>query len=81
MIDEFKEKNDTLSDLVSKYQSFAEENEELKKKYSNERERLIEKIRELYSEISKVSKGYEERNSELELEVKSERDHNIEKKD
>jgi hypothetical protein len=25
-IDEYKEKNDTLSGLVSKYQSFAEEN-------------------------------------------------------
>lgn len=47
LIDEYKEKNDTLSGLVSKYQSFAEENEELKKKYSVERERFISQVQEI----------------------------------
>lgn len=47
LIDEYKEKNDTLSGLVSKYQSYAEENETLKEEYSNERERFKSQIEEL----------------------------------
>ena len=47
LIDEYKEKNDTLSGLVSKYQSYAEENEELKEKFTVERERLQSQVNEV----------------------------------
>lgn len=40
LIDEYKDKNNTLSGLVSKYQAFAEENEKLKEEFSKEREQL-----------------------------------------
>lgn len=47
LINEYKEKNDTLSGLVSKYQSFAEENEKLKEEYSKDRGRLQSQVNEL----------------------------------
>jgi FtsZ-binding cell division protein ZapB len=47
LINEYKEKNDTLSGLVSKYQSFAEENEKLKAEHSKERERLQSQVKEV----------------------------------
>jgi chromosome segregation ATPase len=47
LIHEYKEKNDTLSGLVSKYQSFAEENGKLKEEHSKERERLQSQVREV----------------------------------
>ncbi|WP_306010512.1 hypothetical protein [Bacillus sp. MMSF_3328] len=46
LIDEYKEKNDTLSGLVSKYQAFADENEELKKQYATDTERMKSSIQE-----------------------------------
>jgi len=47
LIHEYKEKNDTLSGLVTKYQSFAEENEKLKMVYSTELESFQSQVREL----------------------------------
>ena len=47
LIDEYKEKNDTLSGLVNKYQSFAEENEQLKDEFSKERGRLQSQVKEI----------------------------------
>lgn len=47
LINEYKEKNDTLSGLVSKYQSFAEGNEKLKEEYSKDRGRLQSQVNEL----------------------------------
>ncbi|PFP29358.1 hypothetical protein COJ96_10665 [Bacillus sp. AFS073361] len=47
LIDEYKEKNDTLNGLVSKYQSFADENEDLKQQFAKEKERLQSSIQEL----------------------------------
>lgn len=42
LIAEYKEKNDTLSGLVAKYQGYAEENEQLKIDFSTEKATLIE---------------------------------------
>ncbi|MBD8038705.1 hypothetical protein H9635_18330 [Solibacillus sp. A46] len=42
LIAEYKEKNDTLSGLVAKYQAYAEENEQLKIDFSNEKAALVE---------------------------------------
>ena len=42
LIAEYKEKNDTLSGLVAKYQAYAEENEQLKTDFSNEKAVLVE---------------------------------------
>lgn len=42
LIAEYKEKNDTLSGLVAKYQAYAEDNEQLKIDFSNEKAALIE---------------------------------------
>lgn len=50
LIDEYKEKNDTLSGLVSKYQAFADENEKLTEQFSNERELLQSKVKEISSQ-------------------------------
>jgi FtsZ-binding cell division protein ZapB len=47
LINEYKEKNDTLSGLVTKYQSFAEENEKLKTEHATERERLQSQVKEV----------------------------------
>lgn len=41
LIAEYKEKNDTLSGLVAKYQAFAEENEQLKATYTEEKEKIL----------------------------------------
>ena len=47
LIDKYKEKNDTLSGLISKYQYFAEENEKLKEEFSKERENLQFQVKEI----------------------------------
>jgi FtsZ-binding cell division protein ZapB len=47
LIHEYKEKNDTLSGLVNKYQSFAEENEKLKVEHSKEQERMQSQVKEV----------------------------------
>jgi chromosome segregation ATPase len=47
LINEYKEKNDTLSGLVNKYQSFAEENEKLKAEYIKEREKFQSQVKEV----------------------------------
>lgn len=65
LIDEYKAKNDTLSGLVSKYQSFAEENEKLKEKFSEERERLHSQV----SEISTQAQGQQDEIKELKQQI------------
>ena len=67
LIDEYKEKNDTLSGLVSKYQSYAEENEELKVKFAEERERLHSQV----SEISTQAHEQEDEIKELKQQIES----------
>lgn len=47
LINEYREKNDTLSGLVTKYQSFANENEKLKEQFDRERERLQSQVKEI----------------------------------
>ena len=42
LIAEYKEKNDTLNGLVTKYQAYADENEQLKIEFSTEKATLIE---------------------------------------
>jgi chromosome segregation ATPase len=82
LIDEYNEKNDTLSGLVSKYQSFAEENEKIKGDFSKERERLQSQVKEISSqndhqqdEIKGLTQQIEtlNRNHEIEVERLTER--------
>jgi chromosome segregation ATPase len=82
LIDEYNEKNDTLSGLVSKYQSFAEENEKIKGDFSKERERLQSQLKEISSqndhqqdEIKGLTQQIEtlNRNHEIEVERLTER--------
>lgn len=47
LIGEYKEKIDTLSGLVTKYQAFAEENQKLKEDHSKESERLQSQVKEI----------------------------------
>ena len=47
LIHEYKEKNDTLNGLVSKYQSYADENEKLKEQFVSEKERLQSQMKEI----------------------------------
>jgi hypothetical protein len=47
LINEYKEKNDTLNGLVSKYQAFADENEKLKEQFSIEKDRLKTQVDEV----------------------------------
>lgn len=47
LINEYKEKNDTLNGLVSKYQSFADENEKLKEQFASERDQLQSQVKEI----------------------------------
>ena len=47
LIGEYKEKIDTLSGLVTKYQAFAEENQKLKEDHSKERDRLQSQVKEI----------------------------------
>lgn len=47
LINEYKDKNDTLSGLVSKYQSFADENEKLKEQFASEKDRLQSQVKEI----------------------------------
>ena len=56
LITEYKEKNDTLSGLVAKYQAFANENEKLKTEFTNERELLRSKVNKLDGQ-NKISTG------------------------
>lgn len=82
LIDEYKEKNDTLSGLVSKYQSFAEENEKLKEDFSNDLKVLQSQLKELsiqndqqQGEIKELNQQIEtiNRNHEIEVERLTER--------
>lgn len=50
LIDQYKDKNDTLSGLVTKYQAFAEENEQLKKEFEKERQQLQSQVNEVSSQ-------------------------------
>lgn len=50
LIGEYKEKIDTLSGLVSKYQGYAEENSYLKEQFSEEKESLQSQLREVISQ-------------------------------
>ncbi len=46
LIAEYKEKNDTLSGLVAKYQGYAEENEALKATFEAEKTSLVQQLNE-----------------------------------
>lgn len=46
LINEYKEKNDTLSGLVTKYQGYAEENEALKTAFEAEKASLVQQLNE-----------------------------------
>ncbi len=55
LINEYKEKNDTLNGLVTKYQSYATENDQLKETLDNERSSHQSKIDDLTQQNNKQS--------------------------
>ncbi|PMC34546.1 hypothetical protein CJ195_22290 [Bacillus sp. UMB0899] len=67
LIDEYKEKNDTLSGLVSKYQAFAEENERLKEEFSKEQARLQSQVKEITLQTHDQQDEIKELTQQLEL--------------
>lgn len=66
LIDEYKAKNDTLSGLVNKYQSYATENEELKKTFEAERERLHSQVSEISSQADDQENEIKQLNQQIE---------------
>lgn len=73
LIAEYKEKNDTLSGLVAKYQAFAEENEQLKATFTEEKGALLmsaasekQKLEEALATASNEAKANEAKAAELE---------------
>lgn len=67
LIDKYKDKNDTLSGLVSKYQSFSEENENLKEDFSKEREFLQSQIKERSIQSSNQQNEIKELKQQIEM--------------
>lgn len=57
LVSEYKEKNDTLNGLVVKYQAYADENEQLKKAFENEK---TEMVREAMEEKAALTKQVDE---------------------
>jgi len=57
LVSEYKEKNDTLNGLVVKYQAYADENEQLKKAFENEK---TEMLREAMEERATLTKQVDE---------------------
>lgn len=66
LIDEYKEKNDTLNGLVTKYQSFAEENEKLKEEFSIEKAKLDSQVKEVMSQNDSQQEEIKELKSQIE---------------
>lgn len=54
LIAEYKEKNDSLTGLVAKYQGYAEENEKLKIAFAEEKEALLNKVTTEKQALEKV---------------------------
>lgn len=67
LIDEYKQKNDTLNGLVAKYQDYADENEQLKEGFSQEREQLQSQIKELNMTINDLK----DENKDLNLQIET----------
>jgi chromosome segregation ATPase len=70
LIQEYKEKIDTLSSLVNQYKGYADENEKLKAQFAHEREQLQSQVKE----ISGQNKDQQDEMKELKQEVQSLKD-------
>lgn len=66
LIKEYKEKNDTLSGLVNKYQTFANENEQLKEQFAHERQRLESQVKEISTQNDSQQDEIKELKREME---------------
>jgi len=71
LIQEYKEKIDTLSSLVNQYKGYADENEKLKAQFAHEREQLQSQVKE----ISGQNHAQQDEMKELKQEVQSLKDH------
>jgi chromosome segregation ATPase len=71
LIQEYKEKIDTLSSLVNQYKGYADENEKLKEQFAHEREQLQSQVRE----ISGQNNDQQDEIKELKQEAQSLKDH------
>lgn len=79
LIAEYKEKNDTLSGLVTKYQAYAEENESLKATFATEKDALVQQLNEQqqisFDKIRQFEKSQQQANERIrELETTLEND-------
>jgi chromosome segregation ATPase len=73
LINEYKEKNDTLSGLVAKYQVYADENEKLKEQFAHDREQLQLQVKE----ISIQNGDQQDEIKELKQQVQALKDHHV----
>ena len=71
LIDQYKEKTDTLSRLVNEYKAFANENKQLKEQSAHERERLESQVKE----INTQNNNQQEEIKELKQHFQSLKDH------
>jgi chromosome segregation ATPase len=71
LIQEYKEKIDTLSSLVNQYKGYADENEKLKAQFAHEREQLQSQVKE----ISGQNHDQQDEMKELKQEVQSLKEH------
>lgn len=84
LILEYKEKIDSLSGLISKYQSFADENEQLKEQFRMEREALQSQLQEATVHLTNQNVELQELKrtvENLQLAHEREQERTIEKKD
>jgi len=66
LIHEYKEKNDTLSGLVTEYKGYAEENKHLTEQFASERDRLQSQMKEISAQNDKQQEQIKKLTRELE---------------
>ena len=66
LINELKDKKDNLSDLVSEYKGYADENKQLKEEFSTEKDRLVSQFKELSDQTKDQATEIEKRDKQIE---------------
>ena len=66
LINELKDKKDNLSDLVSEYKGYADENKQLKEEFATEKDRLVSQFKELSDQTKDQATEIEKRDKQIE---------------
>ena len=66
LINELKDKKDNLSDLVSEYKGYADENKQLKEEFATEKDRLVSQFKELSDQAKDQATEIEKRDKQIE---------------